>query len=101
MEWAQWCSDRPGGRDRLTAALAASPPEVVDELIAAHRAGSHEHRIQYLPLTDYQLGLLAPLRCLIGGRVEPRFGPRCQIALASSLNAAPTRRAGGASMPSS
>jgi hypothetical protein len=57
MEWAQWCSDRPGGRDRLTAALAASPSEVVDELIAAHRTGSHEHRIQYQPLTDYQLGL--------------------------------------------
>ena len=44
VEWAQWCSDSPGGPDRRAAALARSPSDVVDEFIAAQRAGSHEHR---------------------------------------------------------
>jgi hypothetical protein len=43
----------------------------------------------------------APLRCGIGGRVKPVSGVRGQIARASSVNAAATRRAGGASTASS
>jgi hypothetical protein len=42
-----------------------------------------------------------PLRCLIGGRADPGFLLKGQIAWASSVNAAATRRADGAWSPSS
>ncbi len=56
-DWALWCEDSPGGPARLATALARPPLQVIDELIAAHRAGSFEYRVPNDELTGYHLGL--------------------------------------------
>jgi hypothetical protein len=57
VEWVRDLSHWPGGPARLAAALAASPSEVVNELIAAQRAGSYEYTVQDHELTVYSLSL--------------------------------------------
>jgi iron(III) transport system ATP-binding protein len=68
---------------------------------AVARALHAAHATAILVTHDQNEALsLAPLRCRIDGRVEPRLC-RGQIARASSVNAAATRTAGAASIPSS
>jgi hypothetical protein len=57
-DWAKWCADAPGGQQRLTNAMKRPGLDVIDELIAAHRASVHEYQPPLSDeLADYKLEL--------------------------------------------
>ncbi|MEH1101324.1 DUF4253 domain-containing protein [Micromonospora sp. CPCC 205561] len=74
-DWALSGEGAPRDPDRLAAALARPPAEVVNELITAQRAGSSEYTIPDQETTAYHLGLfdVAHTRELMDA--DPAEGP--------------------------
>ncbi|MGC9665509.1 DUF4253 domain-containing protein [Planosporangium sp. 12N6] len=74
-QWALRSAGAPGAPQRLSSALAVPPSEVVDELIAAHRAGASRYEPPDGELTAYRLGLFDVDRTLTLLTSDPPSAP--------------------------